>query len=351
MTSRITLRDVARQTGCSIATVSLALRDHPRLLPATRERVRRAARELGYRPDPLLASIAASRWRGRPAATGSTLAFIDDGKTEGLAGMTERAGHLGYRLETFAVKDYPDGRRLSDVLYHRGIVGVVVGQLFTPEFCEYFDWSHFASVAVSEGNFRPPIHLVMPNHFRAVQTAWDRALQMGFRRIGLLLFDQPEALDFHDRRAAFMERQLQVPASRRLPVLAIRPHSHDPADDAEALRSIDVWMRRHGPDVVLGFNDGLIWALRDAGWRVPEQVAFISLWKNHPEPRWPGVILSPDEIGRRAVDWVDSLLRSGERGLPTSPATMEIEGTWQEGTPGFSTVPVRKKCVCPPAGV
>jgi len=49
---RATLRDVAAASGVSRATVSFVLNDNPRqtISPATRERVLRAARELGYVP-------------------------------------------------------------------------------------------------------------------------------------------------------------------------------------------------------------------------------------------------------------------------------------------------------------
>jgi len=49
---RVTLRDVAAASGVSRATASLVLRDAPDMpiSPATRERVRQAARDLGYVP-------------------------------------------------------------------------------------------------------------------------------------------------------------------------------------------------------------------------------------------------------------------------------------------------------------
>jgi LacI family transcriptional regulator len=51
--SRITVHDVARRAGVSQPTVSLVLSGHPtaRVAPATRERVRKAAEELGYRAN------------------------------------------------------------------------------------------------------------------------------------------------------------------------------------------------------------------------------------------------------------------------------------------------------------
>jgi LacI family transcriptional regulator len=45
---RVTGYDVARALGMSQSTVSRALRDDPRVVPATREMVKATAAELGY---------------------------------------------------------------------------------------------------------------------------------------------------------------------------------------------------------------------------------------------------------------------------------------------------------------
>jgi len=339
MSSYVTLRDIADSLGLSTATVSRALRNSPCLPATTRARVRRAARKLGYRADPMLSALAAHRWHRRPVAAGSTLAVLADGSVEGGDGMIERAAAYGYKLETFQIRDYPDARRLADVLYARGILGVIVGQIHTPGFCAAFDWSRFVAVACSEGDERPPVHLVMPNHFRAVQQAWDWAWARGFRRIGLAIFDQPSALDFHDRCAAFLERQQRLPATQRIPVLAVKPWV---AKDAaprpgrirygEALRQIRAWKRQERPDIVLGFNSVFRWLLHDAGWCAPRWNAFIHLWIPSPDSAATGLRLYPDELGRRTVDWLDSLLHAGERGEPRHPSTMSVDFEWQDGT-------------------
>ncbi|MFE3234827.1 LacI family DNA-binding transcriptional regulator [Kitasatospora indigofera] len=58
---RTGIRDVAQATGLSITTVSHALRGKGQIAAATRERVRRAAEELGYRPDPVAQGLVTGR--------------------------------------------------------------------------------------------------------------------------------------------------------------------------------------------------------------------------------------------------------------------------------------------------
>lgn len=337
MEKRITLRDIAAAVGCTNATVSLALRESSRISEETRTRVKQAAARLGYRPDPMLSALSAHRWKRRPKIEGSTLAVIGD-NVEGLGGMEERARAYGYRLEQFLCSQYPDPHKLSQMLYNRGIIGVLVGQIFTPGFCAGFDWSQFIAVACSEGMERPPVNLVMPNHFRAVQEAWDKCWAAGDRRIGMILFDIPSAMDMHDREAAFLDRQQQSSIRSRIPVLKIKSWGrkgqraeNNNISHAAAVNSVNEWMRSYKPDRVIGFNNAFYWLLKESGWDIPDAVGFTDLWVSRPSPGLSGFYLFPDEVGRRAVEWLDSLLRLGERGLPTHPATMSVNLVWQDG--------------------
>ena len=341
MNKRITLRDVASRIGVSTATASLALRDSPKLPVATRERVHKAALELGYQFDPMLAALSAHRWNRRPTHLGSTLAVLADGMVEGEAGMRDRATAQGYGLEVFQIRDYPDPRRLADVLYNRGILGVIVGQMFKPGFCAAFDWSRFIAVACSEGYERPPVNLVMPNHFKAVQDAWDRAWAAGHRRIGLALYNMPLAIDYHERCAAFLERQNQLSAPERIPLCRLEPASADPELYAVMVRTMRDWMREWKPEVVLGFNGFFYWILRDAGWPAPKKVTFYDLWITEPPILNSGLFLSHAELGRRTVELLDALIRGGERGIPDHPATLSINLAWRDG-PAHSVVKAKR---------
>lgn len=53
----LTMQDVATAAGVDRTTVSLALRNHPRISLATRKRVQQVADELGYRTHPLVSAL------------------------------------------------------------------------------------------------------------------------------------------------------------------------------------------------------------------------------------------------------------------------------------------------------
>ncbi len=67
MPRRITIRDIAERAGVHYSTVSLALRNSPRLRPEICARIRAIADELNYLPDPAMAALSAYRNAIRPS--------------------------------------------------------------------------------------------------------------------------------------------------------------------------------------------------------------------------------------------------------------------------------------------
>ena len=74
--TRSTIRDIGRKTGYHYSTVSLALRDHPRIPDSTKQIIRAAAEGLGYRPDPMLSALCAYRLTKRPPKEQTVIAWI-----------------------------------------------------------------------------------------------------------------------------------------------------------------------------------------------------------------------------------------------------------------------------------
>src|ERR1700733_6388659 len=107
---RVTLRDLAKKLGVSHSPVSLALRNHPSILPARRQQIKHLAEQEGYRPDPFLSALSVYRQQTRPAGFHSTLGWINrwgrPGELRRLkefdaywCGGSQAAERLGYRLE------------------------------------------------------------------------------------------------------------------------------------------------------------------------------------------------------------------------------------------------------------
>src|SRR5580693_10677977 len=76
MTPRVTLRDIARRANVHVSTVSLALRDSPRLPDETRFRVQAMAREMGYVHDSVLDALLAYRDSARRRARPQVLGYV-----------------------------------------------------------------------------------------------------------------------------------------------------------------------------------------------------------------------------------------------------------------------------------
>jgi LacI family transcriptional regulator len=323
-----TLSDIARLSGFSKSTVSLALNHHPRIPEATTRGIRAIADRIGYHPDPALARIAANRWRRQ--ATHSTIAFLttdhpDGGLLDGISisGARSRAEMFGYRLEHFQFEQYNNAKRLGEVIFNRGIRGVIVGKLTRPELVAEFPWAHFAAVACDTGFVRPPVQLVMPDHAHAVHRAWQEAANRGYRRIGLVLFDEYSAIDYFDKMSAYLFNQRLLPAEERLEVGHINPHN------TGALRA---WIEEQRPDVILGFNPLVYYWLQQLGCRVPEKLGFISLLcGKSPEQNLAMLREDMGLLGQVALEQLDLLLRTNQFGLPKIVTTQLIESTWIPG--------------------
>src|SRR5205823_6640748 len=90
-----TIKDVARMSDVSVATVTRALQGHPRVRPETAKRVKEAAAMLGYRPS----SIARALVTGASQSLG--LLIPSSGANfwgEVAAGMEERAAEDGFAV-------------------------------------------------------------------------------------------------------------------------------------------------------------------------------------------------------------------------------------------------------------
>jgi LacI family transcriptional regulator len=339
MKPRVTLADIAKVAGVSKAAVSLALNDHAQVSETLRAEVKALAAKMGYRHDPALSLIAASRWRTPKASPGSVLAMISLPRIapekparvkkapapEGIEwkAAQARAETLGYKLEPFDASHYASPEKLATVLRNRGIRGVVIEQIYDVNFIDQFDWSSFAAVAIHDGYVQPPVEQFTPSYVHALRECWTRALAAGYRRPALALF--------HEMRehyinfivpAAWIKLEESLPAKQRIPV-----HYFDPADRP----AFGAWIKKNHPDIVIGFNDTHYWALRDLGLSIPGDLACSSMQRVSTDTNpIAGVSANSRLLGIHAIERLDALLRHAQYGPPESPVVHRIIGDWRD---------------------
>lgn len=343
MLEKATLQDVARQAGVHRTTVSLALRDHPRIPVETRTRVKAVAARLGYQINPLIAALMQSRRLGHPLKH-VTLAYVTNYPTrygwkplhhdrpDFFPGAAARARELGYNLEDFWLAEPGmTPARFCDILKARGIHGLIIGRLPPGQRSLELEWSRFSCVALGMTLRLPILHHVTENHYDTVWQAMQRCLERGYRRVGFVFSEANDSPLVGDRwLGAYLRQQLAFPVKDRLPICPAIP-----ASEADFTR----WFARHRPDALIATHAKpvLTW-LKQMRVRVPHDVGLINL-DGLPEGECAGVRYNPGQIGALAVEMLVGLMHRNETGVPrANQHEVLLTGEWYDGR----TLPPRR---------
>ena len=119
------IKAVAARAGVSTATVSRAMRGLPNVTPGTRERVLRAARELGYWPSPAARSLASGRTRSIGLLTPWVHRWFNSHVIDG-AERELRAHNFDVLLHTFNLDAEENRAPLDAAALSRRVDGVLV---------------------------------------------------------------------------------------------------------------------------------------------------------------------------------------------------------------------------------
>lgn len=334
-TKRTTLKDIAARTRLSVAAVSLALRNHPSIPAPTTARVKKAAADLKYAPDPGLSALAAHRNRLRVHRDFSVIALVTNWSTrtmwtqrpsaqQAIEGATARARTLGYSLQHLWAREHGNStRRFSQVLLNRGIRGLILAPFERPDDPLDMEWDKFAVVALERPAQYPFIHHVVPNHFGGILLAWEQLRRRGYSRIGIIVWVDLSERASHQWEAGYAYLQSRTLERDRVSALELGP-----ADPVAQIRS---WLRRERPQAVISRSDGFFEAVKSEGLRVPEDIGYASLNVADDLPNVSGIQQHRGAMGEFAVDVLNSLLQSNQRGFNAVANGTHIDGTWHEG--------------------
>jgi LacI family transcriptional regulator len=344
----VSVGEVAKAVGCSKATVSLVLRNHPGPSKVTRERVLKAAEMLGYVPDALVASAMATVSQAKSKAL-LPIAWVNTDWREDswevypfhspyLKGARDGALKLGYRIEPiWAGEPGLKMKRLAQIVDQRGIQGAIITK---PARRIHLEWSRLASVSLEGSVLAPRLHRILTNYYHNIYVALKMLRRSGYRRIGVFL-DGLLGRAYPPCIAAADYFHAHIPPSDVIPPF-LYPSGRN--RELDKLRDLLLpYVAKHKPDVIVVHDFRLEEVLLAAGYRVPEEIGIVHLATDDDAKDWAGISSRKREIGLMAVRQVVSMIQQGQFGLPDIAADISIKGIWHSGRTLLASKPITAK--------
>jgi DNA-binding LacI/PurR family transcriptional regulator len=323
------LKDVARQAGVSIKTVSNVVNGYLHVAPDTRARVQKAIAELGYRPN-----VAARQLRGgRSGVIALALPELRSAYFAELAGSIVKAAEE--RHWTVLI-DQTDGSAERE----RGLVSrlrrhLIDGLIFSPLGMAGQELAAEASdtpmVLLGERVWHGPADHVAIDNTAAATEATRHLCELGRRRIAAIgAQDAPTAVTARQRLAGFQAALAEAGRAADPGLVAPVEEFHREDGAAAMARLLD---SGDPPDAVFCFNDllaiGAIRTLLDRGYAVPGDVAVIG-FDDIEEGRFSSPTLSTvspdvDRIARTAVDLLAERLDLSRGASAPAPREVRID--------------------------
>ncbi len=330
---QVTLATVALRAGVHRSTVSLALRNHPRIPRETAQRIQEISTKLGYRPNPLVTALMQLRRSARAVPVRANLAYLTAFPTRYgwrepppnyFPGAEARAREIGYRITDFWLRE-PNmtPERLARILHARGINGIIISRPPPETPTIDFPWNEFASVSLGVTLEEPNTHRVSPHHFYDARLAFDHARALGYRRVGLAVLHLKYPRAQERWLGGVLARSREIPTKERVEPLVLKEY---------VAGRLTEWLQREKVDAIL--TGEVVPGLRElaaAGVKIPQHVGFAALTLVQRDPQWAGVFHDPAHTGATAVNLVASQLYQNEQGLPAVPTEEMLIGNWQDG--------------------
>lgn len=278
----VTIGDIAQRSNASITTVSMVLRDKPGISAATRDRVLKVAKELGYERRSSITvpgvrtRTVAMILRARPQSRDEAVPSVNPFYSWVVTGIetTARAHHFNLLYATMQVDDVNQPVSLPDHLLGQSLSGVLLIGAFSADTVAQIAASGTMPTVLVDGAMGTPARdaIVSDNEGGAYE-ATRYLVERGHRRIALV-GPLPEANpNFNQRRAGY-ERAL---ADHGLPASLIATDQFAMADAGPAIA--EAFRDSPGITAIFACNDALavetIRALKELGRKVPEDVSVV----------------------------------------------------------------------------
>lgn len=313
----ITMKDIAQALGVSVATVSRALKDNPRISKEQREKIQAYAREHHFYPNVIAESLRNSRVKPLKVIGVIVPQLSHFYFSSILSGIEEEATTHGYRIMVAQSNErYEREVRICQDFYKNRVCGVIVSQAKDTVKYEHFKKlidHHMPLVFYDRICTGINCSRVVVDDYMGAYNAVTHLINTGCRRIAC--YSSPMTLEisknrYNGYRDALLKNGLKVNEN----FLRIC----DNREDAEVLTP-ELLQQEEIPDAFFAVNDdtavGILYAAKRMGYRIPEDISICGFTNGDRSKACDPMLTTVEQRGVRVGEEAANILISKVEGL------------------------------------
>jgi len=326
--SDLTLEDIAKQAGVSRSTVSRVVNDDPNVSDEVRKRVQELIRTTGYQPHAAARTLASQHsWMIGLVLPRSVSTFFTDPYIPRLTqGVAHACNQHNYTLGLFLLDTEDDEIRIFPRISHKGLLDGILLQTGRKrdKLMDRLIRTDFPVVIAGRPFHTNGVSYIDIDNVKATYHAVCHLIQLGYKRIGTItgMMDSTTGID---RMDGYLKALTE--AGYTVDEALIAEGDFSELSGYTAMKKL----LPNRPDAIFAASDtmaiGAMRATREAGLRVPEDIAFIGFddlpIASHPDIQLTTVRQPIARFGSKAVEILIDLIENGIK--PTRRIIMDTE--------------------------
>lgn len=272
----VTIYDVAREAGVSMATVSRVVNNNPNVKPQTRKKVYEAIERLGYRPNAVARGLASKK----TTTVGVVIPDIANANFAEVArGIEDIANMYHYNIILCNADKRKDKEiRVINTLLEKQVDGLLfMGGAVTEEHIQAFRTSNVPIVLCATTDDKESIPSVDIDHEGAAFDAVNRLIAEGHKSIAMISGTLQDPANGYARFQGFKRALEQAGLSYSEDFVRVGNYKYESGIEATQY-FLDLPQR---PTAIFAATDemaiGAIHCIQDAGLSVPDDISVISV--------------------------------------------------------------------------
>ena len=326
----LTMKDIARELGISVSTVSRALQDSPRISAERRAMIQQFAREHNFTPNMLAESLRHSKVQPIKLIGVIIPEFTHFYFSSVLAGIEEEASARGYRIMVAqSGENYEREVRICQSFYENKVCGIIVSQAKDTQKYDHFERLMEAGVPlVFYDRICTGVNAsrVVVDDYMGAFNAVSHLIETGCKRIAF--YGSAPTLEisknrFNGYKDALLKHGLKYDESMT--------RICDNRADAEAVTP-ELLQGDNVPDGFFAVNDdtaiGILYTAKRMGFRVPDDISICGFTNGQRAVACDPMLTTVEQRGMKVgEEAVDILIDQVEGLLPRDKAERRVVRT------------------------